>query len=179
MSTRMAYSQPPPYRSEVRSIYTAAHVQSTDAAATSVPSTSWPIVNGTASSAQGAPQQTVHQQDALLAQAYAHSQQIAWYNEQLQQLRATNETLFAAVKGMTISQAGDQRRIAEVEARLQEADSDDDPLSALELLELRRWKRVFCEGQTRSLLNRLEKGWETEREMRAENERLRTQLSKQ
>jgi hypothetical protein len=160
----MAHFQPPPYRSAARSIHSSSIW-------TSSPS---------ASSAPYVPQPAIDQQGVLLAQqAHAHSQQIAWYSEQLQQLSLMIETLSAAVKAVTISQAEDQRRIAEMEVRLQEADSDDDPLSALELFELRRWKQVLCEGETRSLLNRLEEALETERQLRAENERLRAQLSKQ
>jgi hypothetical protein len=122
----MAPSLPPPYRTAARSIYTAPNIQSSDAATSKVHSSSVWSGGTPASSAPSAPKPAIDQQGALLAQqAHAHSRQIASYNEKLQQLSSMNEVLFAAVKGMTISQAGDQRRIAEIEAMLQGADSDD------------------------------------------------------
>jgi hypothetical protein len=51
------------------------------------------------------------------------------YNTQIAELRVVNETLYATVKAMTVSQASDQRRITELTVLLEEADGEDDPLS--------------------------------------------------
>jgi hypothetical protein len=93
------------------------------------------------------------------------SQMSIAHAEQLRELRSINEILYGTVKAMTVSQASDQRTIAELNARLQEGDVDDDPLSLLELLELRRWKKLLCESETRSLISRVEESWSREAEV--------------
>jgi cell division protein ZapA (FtsZ GTPase activity inhibitor) len=53
-------------------------------------------------------------------------QQVSLHNDQMRQFQAVNDVLLTMVKGLTVTQERDQRRIADLEAKIREADRQDD-----------------------------------------------------
>jgi hypothetical protein len=91
-----------------------------------------------------------------------------------EELMKANEMLYATVKAQIVCQAGDQTTIAQLRNTMSDATADDDEMSVLELVELRRWKREFCADTTRGVVERLELALHNEQMLKAENALLRS-----
>ena len=129
-------------------------------------------------SAVEALQQIIAQQAALIQQhAALIQQQAALIQVQAfayTELQAGSEPQAATLRSLPASEAGEQRRLRVSESMVREAEgSEESTVSVLEVLEFRRWKKEFCEGETRSLIVRLELARGVEHGLRVENERLR------
>jgi hypothetical protein len=111
-------------------------------------------------------------------QAAVLNQQTLRMNE-LSKSHGVNTLLIGTARALLTCHENDRRTIAELHALLNEENSeaDDDRQSVMELAELRRWKRTFCEGETRSMAAQLEQGWSEQVRLKAEVESLRALLA--
>jgi hypothetical protein len=57
-------------------------------------------------------------------------QQVSLHKDQMRQFQTVNDVLLTMVKGLTVAQERDQRRITDLEAKIREADRQDDSRSA-------------------------------------------------